>query len=104
MQVCPVIISCNTDNISKVELVKRDETIQDLTTKYNNEVEISQKTQQKKQELELQLVGTILKNYKSFFVFQGDTQKVVEDQSQQVRSYVDMDISWQLYINYHVKE
>ena len=58
-QSCPVIISYNADSISKVELVKRDEKIQDLTTKYNNEVEISHKTRQKKQELELQLVGTI---------------------------------------------
>ena len=58
-QSCPVIMPCNADNISKVELVKRDETIQDLTTKYNKEVEINYKTQQKKQELESQLVGTI---------------------------------------------
>ena len=48
------------DNISKAELVKRDETIQDLTTKYNKELKLRKETEQLKEQTELQLVSGII--------------------------------------------
>jgi len=48
-----------TDSISKAELVKRDETIQDLTTKYDKELKLRTKTEQQKEQIELQLVSII---------------------------------------------
>lgn len=48
------------DSISKAELLKRDEAIQELTTKYNKELNLRKKTEQQKEQVELQLVSTIL--------------------------------------------
>lgn len=45
------------DNLSKAELMKRDETIQEVTTKYNKELKLRKETEQLKEQTEQQLVS-----------------------------------------------
>ena len=52
-------MTATTDNISKVELIKRDESIQELTTKYNKELNLRKETEQQKEQIELQLVSIV---------------------------------------------
>lgn len=45
------------DRVSKVELLKRDETIQELTTKFKKELKLRKETEQLKDQTEQQLVS-----------------------------------------------
>ena len=47
------------DCISKAELVKRDETIQELSTKYKKELKLRKETEQLKDQTEQHLVSRI---------------------------------------------
>ena len=58
-------ITATTDSISKAELMKRDETIQELTTKYNKELNLRKETEQQKEQIELQLVSRVFTVYLS---------------------------------------
>lgn len=58
------------DRISKAELIKRDETIQELSTKYKKELKLRKETEQLKDQTEQHL---------------DEVQKVAEDQSQQLQ-------------------
>ena len=54
-------MTATTDSISKAELMKRDETIQELTTKYNKELNLRKDTEQYKEQIELQLVSKTIR-------------------------------------------